>query len=97
MEAGLEEVLRRSGRPFHVARQGSALCVYFMDHAPVDFHDLALHNDAAFDKAWRVALIERGIYQFPLPSKQASISYAHTDADIAKTIDAVADVMSVLG
>ena len=93
LERGLREVLRRSGRAFHVARQGSALCVYFMDHAPVDFHDLAQHNDAAFDKAWRVALIERGIYQFPLPSKQASISYAHTDDDIAKTIEAVEDVM----
>jgi glutamate-1-semialdehyde 2,1-aminomutase len=93
LERGLREVLRRSGRAFHVARQGSALCVYFMDHAPVDFHDLAQHNDAAFDKAWRMALIERGIYQFPLPSKQASISYAHTDDDIVKTIEAAEDVM----
>lgn len=67
LEAGLNSVLARCGRPFHVARQGSALCVYFMDHAPVDFHDLAQHNDAAFDRAWRIALIQRGIYQHPLP------------------------------
>jgi glutamate-1-semialdehyde 2,1-aminomutase len=93
LERGLNDVLRGSGRPFHVARQGSALCVYFMDHAPADYHDLAQHNDTAFDKTWRVALIERGIYQFPLPSKQASISYAHNDDDIAQTLEAVADVM----
>ena len=96
LEAGLTDVLARSGRPFHVARQGSAICVYFMDHAPLDYHDLAQSNDAAFDRAWRVALIERGIYQFPLPSKQASISYAHTDDDIAKTLEAVADVMPAM-
>jgi len=96
LEMGLKEVLGRSSRPFHVARQGSALCVYFMDHAPVDFHDLAKSHDARFDLAWRRALIERGIYQFPLPNKQASLSYAHTLDDVAQTVDAVAAVMSSL-
>jgi len=67
-----------------------------MDHAPVDFHDLAQSNDAAFDRKWRIALIERGIYQFPLPSKQASISFAHTADDIAETIETVAAVMPTL-
>ncbi len=94
LEAGLNSVLARCGRPFHVARQGSALCVYFMDHAPVDFHDLAQHNDAAFDRAWRIALIQRGIYQFPLPSKQASLSFAHTSEDVTRTLETVADVLA---
>lgn len=96
LETGLHEVLRKSGRPFSIARQGSALCVYFMDHTPVDFHDLAQSNDAAFDRKWRIALIERGIYQFPLPSKQASISFAHTADDITQTIETVAAVMPTL-
>ncbi|MFO1449506.1 MAG: aspartate aminotransferase family protein [Opitutaceae bacterium] len=97
LEAGLNALLSRTGRAFHVARQGSALCVYFMDHAPVDFHDLATCNDAAFDKAWRLALIERGIYQFPLPSKQASLCFAHTADDIARTLEAVGDVLGSIG
>ncbi|HRE79837.1 MAG TPA: aspartate aminotransferase family protein [Opitutaceae bacterium] len=93
LQLGLNDILRRSGRAFHVARQGSALCVYFMDHAPVDFHDLARCNDAAFDRKWRLALIEKGIYQFPLSSKQASLSFAHSEEDIALTLEKVEEVM----
>jgi glutamate-1-semialdehyde 2,1-aminomutase len=94
LEAGLNGILRRSGRPFHLARQGSAFVVYFMDHAPIDFHDLAGSHDAAFDKAWRTALIRRGVYQFPMAMKQASISYAHTDDDVAMTLEAAAAVLN---
>lgn len=97
LQSGLQRILQRSGRPFHVARQGSALCVYFMDHAPVDFHDLANNNDAAFDRRWRLALIEKGIYQFPLSSKQASLSFAHSAEDIALTLEKVEEVMQSPG
>lgn len=96
LEDGLNAELSKLNRPFYVARQGSALCVYFMDHAPVDFHDLAANNDAAFDKAWRLALIEKGIYQFPVPSKQASISFSHSVADIELTIKAVSELTKTL-
>jgi glutamate-1-semialdehyde 2,1-aminomutase len=96
LENGLRERLARSGRPFHVARQGSALCVYFMDHAPVDFHDIAACHDAKFDRAWRLALIERGIYQFPVPSKQASLSFAHSMQDVEETLDAVTHTLAVI-
>jgi len=96
LEAGLKEALRKGNRPFHVARQGSALCVYFMDHAPVDFHDMAESNDARFDLAWRRALIERGVYQFPLPNKQMSLSCAHTADDVTQTVEAVDEVMQSL-
>lgn len=92
LDEGLPEALRSCGRAFHVARQGSALCVYFMDHAPVDFHDLAKHNDAAFDLRWRRALIGQGIYQFPVPSKQASVSFAHSEADITRTLEVITEV-----
>src|SRR4029077_4651592 len=39
LEDGLKRIFRRFDVPFHVAREGSAFCVYFMDHAPRDFHD----------------------------------------------------------
>ena len=32
-----------------VARQGSAFCIYFMDHEPRDWHDLASNHDFARD------------------------------------------------
>jgi glutamate-1-semialdehyde 2,1-aminomutase len=84
MEDGLREIL--NGRAV-VARQGSAFCVYFMDHLPVDWHDLASHHDFARDEAMRRGLIEDGIYFFPLATKQCSISAAYQPEHIALTLE----------
>ena len=89
MEKGLLDVIARKGVKATVARQGSAFCIYFMDHAPVDWHDLAGNHDFAFDDAFRRRLLERGVYFFPLATKQCSISYAHTAEQVGKTVEAV--------
>ena len=87
LEDGFKDIFEKQDRPFYVARQGSAFCVYFMDHQPVDFHDIAMHNDFAFDKEYRHKLIENGIFNFPLPIKQGSISFAHSIQDIETTLE----------
>ncbi len=87
LENGLNGILKAYDRPFYIARQSSAFCVYFMDHPPVDFHDIAAHHDFAFDKEYRHRLIENGIFNFPLPIKQGSISFAHSIEDIEKTLE----------
>lgn len=93
LEEGLREMLKKYDLPSYVARQGSAFCIYFMDHAPVDFHDILLHNDFAFDKEYRHKLIEQGIFNFPLPIKQGSISFAHSLQDIEKTLKKTDEVL----
>ena len=70
-----------------LVRQGSAFCLYFMDHAPVDWHDIAAHHDFRFDTRMRHELIERNVYFFPYAVKQSSISAAHTTADIDTTLE----------
>jgi glutamate-1-semialdehyde 2,1-aminomutase len=89
MQEGLEEIGRTLGVEAVVARQGSAFCIYFMDHCPKDWHDLAAHHDFRFDETLRKKLIERGIYFFPLATKQCSISFAHTREDIGTTLEQV--------
>jgi glutamate-1-semialdehyde 2,1-aminomutase len=96
LQNGLEKIFQASGITATIARQGSALCVYFMDHAPRDWHDIAEHHDMELDLKYRRALIEKGIYNFPLPTKQTSISAAHTEADIAQTLDATREVVQEL-
>ncbi len=87
MQGGIEQILRETGLTAVVARQGSAFCIYFMDHLPRDWHDLAKHHDFAFDEDMRRDLIEHGIYFFPHAIKQCSISAAHTEADVQATLD----------
>lgn len=96
MEAGLKAIFNESGISFHVSRQGSAFCVYFMDHQPVDFHDILLHHNFALDKKYRRKLIENGIFHFPLPIKQGSISYAHSAGDISKTLEITRKIVKSL-
>jgi glutamate-1-semialdehyde 2,1-aminomutase len=71
-----------------ISRVGSAHCVYFMDRAPTNWWEIVTGHNMAFDARYRRALIERGIYHFPVPSKQGSISFAHSDEDIDATLDA---------
>jgi glutamate-1-semialdehyde 2,1-aminomutase len=87
LEKGLKDILGKYDFPFYIAREGSACCVYFMDHAPRDFHDIVTHHDFSLDKEYRFRLIKEGIYNFPLPIKQGSISYAHSVRDIEQTLD----------
>jgi glutamate-1-semialdehyde 2,1-aminomutase len=93
MQDGLERLFERHDVAAVVARQGSAFCVYFMGHEPQDWYDLAKHHDMVRDAQYRRALIERGVYHFPLPTKQGSISTAHTEADIDFTLEATDDVL----
>jgi glutamate-1-semialdehyde 2,1-aminomutase len=89
VQCGLEEIVRRHGIRAVVARQGSAFCLYHMDHLPVDWHDLAAHHDFVRDEAIRQAAIRRGIFCFPLATKQWSLSAAHTAEDVDATLRAL--------
>ena len=96
LQHGLEELFAAKGITSVIARNASASCAYFMDHAPRDWHDIAAHHDFDFDRRYRASLIARGIYHFPLPCKQGSISAAHTDEDITRTLEVTRDVLNAL-
>jgi len=96
LETGLHEIFKAKGIPYTISRLGSAFCVYFMDHIPVDLHDLQTNNDAALDVKYRRALIEQGVYHFPVACKQGSVSAAHTAADIAQTLQVTSQVVKAL-
>ena len=94
MQVGLEQIIRTLSVEAVVARQGSAFCIYFMDHYPQDWHDLAAHHNFSFDENLRRNLIEVGIYFFPIAAKQCSISFAHTTADIEVTLQQIKNQLS---
>ncbi len=96
LEAGQKEIFVKYKIPVVISRVGSASCVYFTDKEPKDWWDILEYHDAAFDTKYRRGLIERGIYHFPVIVKQGSISFAHSDADIQKTLEATDDVLREL-
>lgn len=84
---GIETILRQRNVTGTVVRQGSAYSIYFMDHAPVDWHDLAGNHDFNRDLQMRRAMVDAGVYYFPVATKQCSISATHTDEDIDFTLE----------
>lgn len=96
LQAGIEAAFADAGIQSVTVRQGSAFVTYFMDYAPVSWTDIATHHDMELDKHYRLALADEGIFQFPLPAKQGSISTAHSDADIDETIAATRRALQTL-
>jgi glutamate-1-semialdehyde 2,1-aminomutase len=94
LQRGLERLFAERGIGAAVSRIGSAFCAYFMDHVPADWHDLAAHHDFDLDRRYRRALLDRGVFHFPLPCKQGSISAAHTEEDLTFTLEATREALA---
>jgi glutamate-1-semialdehyde 2,1-aminomutase len=84
--AGIEAAFAKHGVTAVVSRQGSAHGYYFMSELPTNWWQLVTTHDFALDARLRKALIERGIYYFPTPTKQGSVSFAHSEGDIDRTV-----------
>jgi glutamate-1-semialdehyde 2,1-aminomutase len=97
VQDGIDSLIRSHGVKGVLSRQGSAFCLYFMDHEPRDWHDLAAHHDFALDVAMRRRIIEDGVYFFPVAAKQCSISYAHSRNDIAYMLEMMDKALRALG
>lgn len=94
--AGIREIFVEAGIPIALASNASAFCVYFCDQAPRDLHDILTRHDFALDMKLRLGLIERGIYHIPIACKQGSVSFAHSSADIARTLESTRAVVKTL-
>lgn len=96
LELGVRRLMVDHNVTATFVRQGSAHCTYFMPTAPANWWETLSCHDFAFDTRYRRALIERGIYQFPVAAKQGSISFAHSEADIDQTLEATDSALTEL-
>ncbi len=93
LEQGQRKLFAARGITATISRIGSAHCVYFMHQEPSNWWEIITQHDFEFDRRFRRELIDRGIYHFPLPTKQGSISFAHTEADVDLTLEAIDTVL----
>jgi len=84
-----ESILRSHRITGVVARQGSPFYIYFMDHEPRDCQDLSMHHNFAQHLGMRRRLIDQGIYDFPVETKQCSISARPHGEDLTLTLEAL--------
>lgn len=93
MRRGLEQALKDVKVPHQVAGLGSMFQV-FLSHQPVHDYQSALKADGAtFEKMFQ-GLLEKGIYLAPSQFETNFLSTVHSEEDIRRTVDAIAEVLS---
>jgi glutamate-1-semialdehyde 2,1-aminomutase len=93
---GLRELYARLGVPVHVSGFGSVFVTYFLEGEPKSYDDL-LANDVDLFIGYRRELMKHGIFELPLNLKRSHFSYAHSDDDVDRLLEATeAAVTAVL-
>jgi glutamate-1-semialdehyde 2,1-aminomutase len=75
------------GVPAVVSGFGSVFVSYFLDGPVVSYDDL-LRNDVDLFTGYRRELMKDGIFELPLNLKRSHFSYAHTDDDVDRLLEA---------
>uniref|UniRef100_I2PXG1 Glutamate-1-semialdehyde 2,1-aminomutase n=1 Tax=Desulfovibrio sp. U5L TaxID=596152 RepID=I2PXG1_9BACT len=83
----LAVILRAKGVPVHLSRAASLFTLFFCD-GPVTNFDEAKKGDAALYAAFYNQMREAGVMLAPSAYECAFTSFAHTDDDFARTLDA---------
>jgi glutamate-1-semialdehyde 2,1-aminomutase len=73
-----------------VNRVGSMFTFFFTEGPVTDWESAKRSDTARFGRFFR-AMLERGVYLAPSQFEAAFVSAAHTEEDIAKTIEAAKD------
>jgi len=95
MRLGLEDITGRLGLTARPTSFGSVWVCYFTDRIVRNYDD-ALTSDAELYVGLHRGLIDRGFLTVPLNLKRNHITAAHTDEDIARTLQAAEDTLTEL-
>lgn len=83
----LEAILRHKGVPVRVHRLGAMFCPYFTREIVRDF-DAVKRTDAAMFTRFYQQMRAQGIYLAPAAFEAAMMSFAHSEDDLTRTLDA---------
>ena len=95
LEAGMTGAAESANIPMRFNRCGSMFCAYFTNH-PVHNLAEAMTSDRERFKKFFHGMLDAGFYFAPSQFEAGFISTAHTAADIEKTVNAAAKVLSGL-
>ncbi len=95
LETGMRDAAKSAGLPVTFNRCGSMFCGYFTSE-PVWNVDDAMKADRERFKKFFHGLLDAGVYLAPSQFEAGFLSTAHSEADIEKTVDAVARSMRSL-
>ncbi len=95
LEIGLREAATAAAVPHSISRVGSMMTLFFNSEPVTDWDSAARCDTAAFGRYFW-GLVDRGVYMPCSQYEALFVSSAHTEEDIAQTINAAQEVLSNL-
>ena len=92
---GLKAAADAAGVPFSVDSQGGMFGFFMMNELPQNYATVMTTDGARFNRLFH-GLLDRGVYIAPALYEAGFVSAAHTDADIAQTVQAAAEIFRTL-
>ena len=92
---GCASCTRASASRSHVSGFGSVFVTYFLEGTPTSYDDL-LANDVDLFIGYRRELMKHGIFELPLNLKRSHFSYAHTDDDVDRLLEATEEAVQTV-
>ena len=93
--AGFLDRFREKGLPVRINRVGSMFTLFFTADEVVDFDSASRSDTVLFARFFR-GMLAAGINLAPAQFEAGFVSFAHTDEEIARTVDACAKVLKTL-
>ena len=92
---GLVGAAREAGVPFSGDCEGGMFGFFLLPELPQNYARVMQSDSPRFNRLFH-GMLERGVYLAPALYEAGFVSAAHTDADIATTVDAARDIFRTL-
>jgi glutamate-1-semialdehyde 2,1-aminomutase len=92
---GLVGAAREAGVPFSGDCEGGMFGFFLLPELPQNYARVMQSDSPRFNRLFH-GMLERGVYLAPALYEAGFVSAAHTDADIAATVDAARDIFKTL-
>ena len=89
---GLAEIMRKAGVPAQIVGEPTVFDIFFTDRPITDYRS-TLGADGALMRAFNQGCLRRGVVK---GGQKIYVSLAHTDDDVARTLEIFADVVASL-
>jgi len=91
----MESLFRTADIPLRINRAGSLFTLFFSDHDIFNY-ETASSSDTERYACFFNGMLERGIYLAPSAFEAAFVSFAHSDEDLEKTLQACAETIATM-
>lgn len=93
LQKGISDILEEKGVPFNFAGHPSMFGIIFADHEAKDYRDWAASDHHLYEQVM-TGLIARGVMPDPDSREPWFLSSAHSEADVADTLNAFEDAIN---